>query len=83
MSTKTIALDVRVYEKLACLKGESQSFSKLIASLVDRVVTAHTVTDVLAQLDGCPPLSAADADTMTRFVLENRETEAWPSHDLS
>ena len=83
MSTKTIALDSGVYEKLARLKGESQSFSKLIAHLVDRVVTAHTVADVLAQLDRLPPLSETDAAAMTRVVRENRDTEAWPLHDLS
>ena len=83
MSTKTIALDVRVYEKLARLKGQSQSFSNAIAGLVDRAMTAHTVADVLAQLDGQPPLGKSDADTMARFVRENRENETWPSHDLS
>jgi predicted CopG family antitoxin len=83
MSTKTIALDAGVYEKLARLKGESQSFSKLISSLVDRVVTAHTVADVLAQLDDEQPLRKADAETMARLVREDRETETWPSHDLS
>ena len=83
MSTKTIALDTRVYEKLARLKGQSESFSSVISGLVDRAVTAHTVTDVLAQLDGLPPLSKADAETMERFVRENRNNETWPAHDLS
>ena len=83
MSTKTIAVDVQVYEKLARLRGESQSFSKLIDSLVNRAVTAHTVADVLSQLDGHPPLSTVDADTMGRLVREHRETETWESHDLS
>ncbi len=83
MSTKTIALETGTYERLARLKGQSQSFSSIIACLVDRALTAHTVTDVLAQLDGQAPLSQADANTMARVVRENRANETWPSHDLS
>ena len=83
MSTKTIALDSGVYDRLASLKGRSESFSKVINRLIDRVVTAHTAADVLAHLDALPPLSDADADTMTHLVRENRDAENWPSHDLS
>ena len=83
MSTKTIAIDSRVYDKLARLRGESQSFSKLIDSLVDKVITAHTAADVLARLDDQSPLSDEDAETMLRVVRENRSTEDWPNHDLS
>ena len=83
MSTKTIALDSGVYDRLADLKHRSESFSKVINRLIDRVVTAHTAADVLAHLDAQPSLSDADADTMARLVRENRDTESWPSHDLS
>ena len=83
MSTKTIALDSRVYEKLARLKGTSQSFSRLIDGLVDRVITAHTAADILAHLQDQSPLSDEDAETMLRVARENRSTEDWPTHDLS
>ena len=82
MSTKTIAVDVEVYARLARLKGESQSFSRLIDSLIDRVVTAHTADDVLAHLGEQPSLSDADADAMLRLVRENRESEIWAVQDL-
>jgi predicted CopG family antitoxin len=83
MSTKTIALDSQVYDKLVHLKRQSESFSKVINRLIDRVVTAHTAAEVLTHLDGQAPLSDADAETMTKFVRESRDTESWPSHDLS
>lgn len=83
MSTKTIALDVSVYDRLTSLKRQSESFSKVINRLIEQVVTAHTAADVLAQLDSGPPLSDADAETMVDLVRESRETEKWPLHDLS
>lgn len=83
MSTKTIALDSEVYDRLAGLKRRSESFSKVIHRLIERAVTAHTAPDVLAHLDAQPSLSDADAETMTRRVRENRDTEKWPAHDLS
>jgi predicted CopG family antitoxin len=83
MSTKTVAIDSEVYDRLANLKRQSESFSKVINRLIDRVVTAHTAADVLAHLDAQPLLSDADAATMGRVVRENRETENWPAHDLS
>jgi predicted CopG family antitoxin len=83
MSTKTIAIDSEVYGRLANLKRQSESFSRVINRLIDRVVTAHTAADVLAHLDAQPSLSDGDADTMARLVRENRDTEDWPTHDLS
>lgn len=83
MSTKTIALDSGVYDRLASLKGRSESFSKVIDRLIAKVVTAHTAADVLAQIDAQTSLSDADADTMACVVRENRDTEKWPVHDLS
>lgn len=83
MSTKTIALDSHVYDRLVSLKCQSESFSRVIDRLIARVVTAHTAAEVLARLDAQPNLSEADADTMVGLVRENRETENWSSHDLS
>jgi predicted CopG family antitoxin len=83
MSSKTIALDASVYDRLAQLKRQSESFSRVINRLIERVVTAHTAADVLSHLDTHPSLSDADAETMSKVVRENRDTETWPRHDLS
>ena len=83
MSTKTIAVDLAVYMKLARLKRESESFSKLIDRLVDEVVTSHTVSEVLSRLDDMPSLSSTDAEIMENVVQQNREDEDWSRHDLS
>lgn len=83
MSAKTIALESGVYDRLARHKRQSESFSKAIDRLLARVVSAHTVADVLARLDEQPPLPESDAAAMAGVVRENRETERWLSHDLS
>ena len=83
MATKTIAVEDRVYSRLARLKQESESFSKLLDRLVDAAHGSHTVAGVLAQLDRQPALPAKDAAALKRVVRENRQTEQWPVHDLS
>jgi predicted CopG family antitoxin len=83
MSTKTIALESGVYDRLARHKRQSESFSKTIDRLIARVASAHTVADVIARLDEHSPLSEADAAAMASVVRENRKAERWPSHDLS
>ncbi len=83
MATKTIALDSRVYDRLARHRRQSESFSKAINRLLEQVASAHTVAEVLARLDELPPLSEADAATMNAVVRESRESEKWDSHDLS
>jgi len=82
MSTKTIALESGVYDRLARHKRQSESFSKAIDRILARVASAHTVADVLARLDEQPPLPEADAVAMAGVVRENRESETWPFHDL-
>ena len=63
MSIKTVALDIGVYQKLARIKGERESFSKAIERLVDRHLTAHTGSDIASALANAPaPLSAQEAD---------------------
>ena len=84
MSTKNIALDDKVYHKLAQLKGSSESFSKAINRLIDRVVSVHTGDDILKRLhDGPDPLSEEDFKRMKSVIEQNRRTETWELHDLS
>ena len=82
MSTKTIAVDARVYDKLASVKREGESFSKAIDRLIDQVGAAHTGGDILRVLAELPPLSNEDAAVMLSVVAENRRTETWDKHDL-
>jgi predicted CopG family antitoxin len=82
MSTKTIAVDTRVYEKLAGVKREGESFSKTIDRLIDQVGAAHTGRDILQGLSAVQQLTYDDAEVMLSVVAENREDEAWDDHDL-
>ena len=82
MSSKTIAVDARVYEKLAGVKREGESFSKAIDRLIDQVGAAHTGSEILQGLSGVIPLSCDDAQVMLSVVAENRENETWDDHDL-
>ncbi len=82
MSSKTIAVDTRVYNKLAEVKREGESFSKAIDRLIDQVGQTHTGRDVLGGLAAVPQLSDDDAQVMLAKVAENRENETWDEHDL-
>ncbi len=83
MSTKNIALNSKVYSKLAQHKDESESFSKTIERLLSRLESDHTGADILQQLAGFSPLSEGESDTMLKRVAQNRKSETWESHDLS
>lgn len=84
MSTKTIAVDLAVYQKLARIKTEGESFSRAIDRLVNRYIEAHTGAEILAHLDDAPaPLSDDEARQMQQLVDEGRRSEAWDLHDLS
>ena len=79
VSTKTIAVDLRVYQKLP-----GESFSRVIEGLVDERLTAHTGADVVSALAGAPaPLTDSEADAMLGVVDDARQTEKWRLHDLS
>jgi len=82
MSTKTIAVDTRVYKKLAGVKREGESFSKAIDRLIDQVGASHTGRDILQGLSAVTPLSDDDAEVMLSVVAENRKDETWDDHDL-
>jgi predicted CopG family antitoxin len=51
MSTKTIAVDSRVYDRLAREKREGESFSKTIDRLLREIGGVHTGSHVLRALE--------------------------------
>jgi predicted CopG family antitoxin len=82
MSTKTIAVDSRVYERLAAIKGEGESFSKAIDRMLDEVGSVCTGGEILRGLRMVPNLSDDEAESMLAVVRENRNQERWPANDL-
>ena len=82
MSTKTIAVDTRVYQKLAGVKREGESFSRTIDRLIDQVGSACTGEQILNGLASFPELTEDDAQVMLAKVAENRRDEAWDELDL-
>ena len=77
MSTKTIALESSIYQRLAALKGDGESFSKVIARLLSEVADAHTGRDILRSLGGFSPLTEGDAQRFLAIIAEDRESEGW------
>ena len=82
MSTRTIALDSRVYQRLASAKMEGESFSKVIDRLLTEVGSAHTGTDILEGIASVEPLSQGDSEKFLEIVAENRAGESWERRDL-
>ncbi len=82
MSTRTIAIDSEVYERLAGVKRRGESFSRVIDRLLDEVGAAHTGRDILRGLAESPALSEEDAEVMLGVVAESRRSEPWAEHDL-
>ncbi|MXX77023.1 MAG: hypothetical protein F4210_11175 [Holophagales bacterium] len=77
MSTKTVALESSIYRRLAALKQDGESFSKVIDRLLSEVADAHTGRDILRSLGGLSPLTEVDAERFLAVIAENRESEHW------
>jgi predicted CopG family antitoxin len=77
MSTKTIALESGIYRRLALLKRDGESFSKVIDRLLTEVANAHTGQDILQSLDGFSRLTERDAERFLTIVAEDRAGERW------
>jgi predicted CopG family antitoxin len=82
MSTKTIAVDSRVYDRLASAKKEGESFSKVLDRILTQIESTGTGRDILRGLEDLPPLSAADAEVFLEVIRENRADENWTESDL-
>lgn len=79
MSTKTIALETSVYEKLARKKRDGESFTKTIDRLVEAATEQGTceqaVREAAAIWKSAPKTS--EVETMERVVQQNREAGRW------
>ena len=82
MSTKTIAVETSVYERLAREKRESESFTKVITRLLAASAESRTGRNIASALAHITPLEKNDADHMLAVVRENRTTEEWTTDDL-
>lgn len=82
MSTKNVALDSRVYERLARYKREAESFSRAIDRLLAAAESRHAGADILRGLRELPGLDELDARKMLDVVNENRSAERWDRGDL-
>jgi Putative antitoxin len=82
MSTKTIAVDSRVYERLTAVKRESESFSRTIDRLLIEVGAAHTGRSILQGLVSISPLSEQDSKAFLEIIAEDRASEEWNPSDL-
>jgi len=82
MSTKTIAVDSKVYARLDAVKRRGESFSNTIDRLLVEVGAAHTGSDILGRLADIEPLSKEESEVFLAVVAENRAAEAWNDRDL-
>jgi len=82
MSTKTIDVDSRVYDRLVAVKKEEESLSEAIDRLLQQVGAAHTGRDILGGLETISPLPEKDSEVFLEIVAENRAREEWTKRDL-
>ena len=78
MSTKTIAVENSVYERLAREKRSSESFTKTIDRLIESV-SSGTCTSAVADAASIWQAigNEADADRMEEILRLNRSTTNW------
>lgn len=79
MSTKTIAVDSRIYEKLARQKREGESFTRTIDRLVDSQSGTGTCADAVRQAATvwAGKRSLSGAKKMEAVVRSNRRRANW------
>jgi predicted CopG family antitoxin len=77
MATKTIALDITVYDRLAASKRGGESFSEAIDRLLAAAAAAKTGADILRQLEPFAPLPENEAKVFLAVVAEDRAAGDW------
>lgn len=83
MATKTIALEVSVYDKLLGRKRNSESFTKTIDRLISESAGSRTCADAVATAakiwnDGTDD----EAQTMEDVLREGRKNTRWAVESL-
>ncbi|MDX2227260.1 MAG: hypothetical protein SFY92_09255 [Verrucomicrobiae bacterium] len=70
MNIKTIALEPKVYERLAALKEHSETFSKLVERLMRGAPQPHNGSTISDRLKEIPlqPLSVVEAEQMLKKI---------------
>jgi predicted CopG family antitoxin len=78
MATKTIALEVSVYDKLMGCKKPSESFTKTIDRLISESADQHTCASAVAAAGEIwKSGSEREAQIMDEALRKNREPSAW------
>ena len=85
MSTKTVALEMSAYERLAAQKIDGESFTKTIERLLKRHVssagTCGAALEQAARIWGQVG-STEEADVMERVIEQGREGTRWDVEPL-
>ena len=83
MATKTIALEVSVYDKLMGCKKPAESFTKTIDRLISESADQHTCTAAVAAAGEIwKSGSEREAQIMDEALRKNREPSAWDVEPL-
>jgi len=83
MATKTIALEVSVYHKLARQKRSSESFTKTIERLIEQNQTSFTCASAVTEATQIwRDTSEKEADTLEQVIAENRASTRWEVESL-
>ena len=83
MATKTIALEVSVYDKLMGCKKPTESFTKAIDRLISESAGQHTCAAAVAAAGQIWKAgSEREAQIMDEALRKNREPSAWDVEPL-
>lgn len=85
MSTKTIALETRVYEKLARSKHDGESFTKTIDRLMEADAGRGTCADAVREASAIwkQAPGPSEVEAVEQVIKGNRETAGWDVETLS
>lgn len=72
MGTRTIAVDSKVYARLAAAKNEGESFSKTIDRLLDSEADRFSGADILRKIAAVEALTDSEAAVFVQVVDEAR-----------
>ena len=83
MATKTIALEISVYDKLLGCKKPLESFTKTIDRLISESADQHTCASAVATAERIWKAgSEREAQIMDEALRKNREPSTWDVEPL-